>query len=158
MGRKMGTKMTQIVLVKKFVTKLQRLVNASRAIGYALSPNGRKGYTYFSYDSGGNGVGGLPRDVPKGHFAVYVGSERARFVVPTTYLSHPIFHTLLEKAEEEYGFDHQMGLTLPCEEVAFEYITSVLGREDPTVENLELNKILSFFYDTRHPSKVFSDC
>lgn len=28
---------------------------------------------------------------PKGHFAVYVGTEMKRFVVPTSYLKNPIF-------------------------------------------------------------------
>ncbi|XP_020085083.1 auxin-responsive protein SAUR50-like [Ananas comosus] len=69
------------------------------------------------------GVGGgddkLPQDVPKGHFAVYVGEHRSRFIVPISYLSHPEFQTLLRRAEEEFGFDHDMGLTIPCEEVVF---------------------------------------
>ncbi|OAY81854.1 Auxin-induced protein 15A [Ananas comosus] len=61
----------------------------------------------------------LPQDVPKGHFAVYVGEHRSRFIVPISYLSHPEFQTLLRRAEEEFGFDHDMGLTIPCEEVVF---------------------------------------
>ncbi|GLJ24055.1 hypothetical protein SUGI_0458500 [Cryptomeria japonica] len=146
MGIVMGNKIAQFFLLKKFLTKLYRLVDTSRVVGYALSPRARRGYTYFAYDCDETKLGGLPRDVPKGHFVVYVGSERSRFVIPTTYLSHPLFQILLEKAEEEYGFDHQMGLTLPCEEVFFEYITSVLERENPTVTNLELNKIIDSFH------------
>ncbi|KAK6143406.1 hypothetical protein DH2020_023754 [Rehmannia glutinosa] len=59
---------------------------------------------------------GLPVDVPKGHFAVYVGENRSRYIVPISFLSHPEFQCLLRRAEEEFGFDHEMGLTIPCEE------------------------------------------
>ncbi|RDX58011.1 Auxin-responsive protein SAUR50, partial [Mucuna pruriens] len=59
----------------------------------------------------------LPLDVPKGHFAVYVGENRSRYIVPISFLTHPQFQSLLRQAEEEFGFDHDMGLTIPCEEV-----------------------------------------
>lgn len=72
------------------------------------------------------GEDGLPQDVPKGHFAVYVGENRSRFIVPISYLAHPQFQTLLQMAEEEFGFHHDMGLTLPCEEVVFRSLTSTL--------------------------------
>ncbi|KAF8406541.1 hypothetical protein HHK36_008629 [Tetracentron sinense] len=64
-------------------------------------------------------------DVPKGHFAVYVGETyKKRFVVPISYLNHPSFQDLLSCAEEEYGFDHPMGgLTIPCNEDAFLILT-----------------------------------
>ncbi|CAA0815629.1 SAUR-like auxin-responsive protein family [Striga hermonthica] len=69
---------------------------------------------------------GLPVDVPKGHFAVYVGQNRARYIVPISFLGRPEFQGLLRQAEEEFGFDHDMGLTIPCEEVDFLYLTSML--------------------------------
>ncbi|CAN0910051.1 Auxin-responsive protein SAUR50 [Linum grandiflorum] len=56
-----------------------------------------------------------PVDVPKGHFAVYVGENRTRYIVPISFLTHPEFQFLLSRAEEEFGFDHDMGLTIPCE-------------------------------------------
>ncbi|KAL7118601.1 hypothetical protein ACP275_02G012900 [Erythranthe tilingii] len=68
----------------------------------------------------------LPEDVPKGHFAVYVGQNRSRYIVPISFLTHPEFQCLLRRAEEEFGFDHEMGLTLPCEEVVFRSLTSML--------------------------------
>ncbi|XP_073131101.1 protein SMALL AUXIN UP-REGULATED RNA 51-like [Henckelia pumila] len=69
---------------------------------------------------------GLPMDVPKGHFAVYVGENRTRYIVPISFLTHPEFQCLLRRAEEEFGFDHEMGITIPCEEVVFRSLTSML--------------------------------
>ncbi|PIN07130.1 hypothetical protein CDL12_20299 [Handroanthus impetiginosus] len=68
--------------------------------------------------------------VPKGHLAVYVGENKHknRFVVPISYLSHPLFQDLLRSSEEEYGFDHPMGgLTIPCSENAFKNVTAYLS-------------------------------
>ncbi|CAM8941724.1 unnamed protein product [Rhodiola kirilowii] len=68
-------------------------------------------------------------DVPRGHIAVYVGEiQMKRFVVPIAYLNHPLFAALLKIAEEEFGFQHPMGvLTIPCQEEAFVYLTSRLN-------------------------------
>ncbi|CAL9042378.1 unnamed protein product [Musa banksii] len=67
----------------------------------------------------------LAPDVPKGHFAVYVGDMEKRFVVPLSYLQHPLFQSLLHKAAEEYGFEHPRGmLRVPCNEDAFASLTS----------------------------------
>lgn len=67
-------------------------------------------------------------NVPKGHFAVYVGETHKRFVIPISYLSHPLFQELLRCAEEEFGFEHPMGgLTIPCCEDYFKSITSLLS-------------------------------
>ncbi|KAK4562501.1 hypothetical protein RGQ29_005129 [Quercus rubra] len=67
-------------------------------------------------------------DVPEGYLAVYVGeSEEKRFVIPISYLNQPAFQQLLNKAEEEFGFDHPMGgLTIPCNEDMFIDLTSRL--------------------------------
>ncbi|QCD91103.1 auxin-responsive protein SAUR50-like [Vigna unguiculata] len=69
---------------------------------------------------------GLPDDVPKGHFAVYVGENRTRYIIPISWLAYPQFQSLLQRAEEEFGFNHDMGLTIPCDEVAFESLTSMM--------------------------------
>ncbi|MCD7467126.1 Auxin-responsive protein saur50 [Datura stramonium] len=70
----------------------------------------------------------LPIDVPKGHFTVYVGENRTRYIVPISLLSHPEFQCLLRCSEEEFGFDHNMGITIPCEEFIFQSLTSMLMR------------------------------
>ncbi|VFQ63806.1 unnamed protein product [Cuscuta campestris] len=70
-------------------------------------------------------------EVPKGHFAVYVGEgEKKRFVLPITYLKDHSFQDLLCQAEEEFGFDHPMGgLTIPCTEDTFlDIISSMSSR------------------------------
>jgi SAUR family protein len=67
-------------------------------------------------------------DVPKGHFAVYVGEFKKRFVIPIAYLNYPLFQDLLNLAEEEFGYDHPMGgLTIPCSEEYFISLTSALN-------------------------------
>nr|GMC87078.1 auxin-responsive protein SAUR21-like [Ipomoea batatas] len=67
-------------------------------------------------------------EVPKGHFAVYVGEiEKKRFVIPVSFLKDPSFQDLLCQAEEEFGFDHPTGgLTIPCMEDTFLEIISNL--------------------------------
>ncbi|XP_010548086.1 PREDICTED: auxin-responsive protein SAUR21-like [Tarenaya hassleriana] len=61
--------------------------------------------------------------VPKGHLPVYVGEhkeEKKRFVIPVSYINHPLFMGFIKRAEEEFGFNPQMGaLTIPCKEEAF---------------------------------------
>ncbi|KAK6911378.1 Small auxin-up RNA [Dillenia turbinata] len=73
-----------------------------------------------------NGMFSATNDVPKGHLAVYIGEiHKKRFVIPISYLSHPLFQDLLQWREEEFGFDHPMGgLTIPCSEEYFISLTS----------------------------------
>lgn len=64
--------------------------------------------------------------VPKGCLAVSVGKEDKeevkRFVIPMDYLGHPSFQVLLREAEEEFGFQQQGLLKIPCEVSVFEKI------------------------------------
>ena len=71
----------------------------------------------------------LDSDIPQGYFAVYVGENRIRYVIPISFLHQPAFQNLLCQAEEELGFDRdRMGLTLPCRHDVFESIVSRLDR------------------------------
>ncbi|KAB2604638.1 hypothetical protein D8674_037958 [Pyrus ussuriensis x Pyrus communis] len=67
-------------------------------------------------------------NVPKGHFAVYVGEEqKRRLVVPISYLNHQWFQDFLRCSEEKFGFTHPMGgITIPCTEEAFTCHSSCL--------------------------------
>ncbi|XP_015893292.2 auxin-responsive protein SAUR21 [Ziziphus jujuba] len=73
-----------------------------------------------------------------GHFVVYVGDDeeqgRKRFVVPISYLKHPLFKDLLNKAAEEFGFDHVGGLTVPCDEKDFIDLTSRISKSSKSKE------------------------
>ncbi|KAJ4759522.1 SAUR-like auxin-responsive family protein [Rhynchospora pubera] len=65
---------------------------------------------------------------PKGHLAVYVagdakeGGSPRRFVVPVVYFNHPLFGELLKEAEEEFGYGHPGGITIPCPVSKFEKV------------------------------------
>ncbi|KAF3794898.1 hypothetical protein EJ110_NYTH04572 [Nymphaea thermarum] len=65
--------------------------------------------------------------VPKGYFAVYVGDSRKPFVIPTSYLKNPTFQALLRRAEEEFSFEHHSGLTIQCNEDAFQTLTAQMA-------------------------------
>ncbi|CAH8262719.1 unnamed protein product [Arabidopsis lyrata] len=77
-------------------------------------------------NGGGYEEDDLPLDVPKGHFPVYVGHNRSTYIVPISFLTNLDFQCLLRRAEEEFGFDHDMGLTIPCDELFFQDLTSMI--------------------------------
>ncbi|OWM69484.1 auxin-responsive protein SAUR50-like [Punica granatum] len=60
--------------------------------------------------------------VPKGYLAVCVGKELKRYVIPMAHLSHQAFGILLQEAEEEFGFEQEGVLKIPCEVALFEKI------------------------------------
>ncbi|KAG5141440.1 hypothetical protein JHK82_017135 [Glycine max] len=60
--------------------------------------------------------------VPKGFLAVCVGKELKRFIIPTDYLRHQAFEMLLQEAEEEFGFQQEGVLKIPCQVSVFEKI------------------------------------
>ncbi|OAY69475.1 auxin-responsive protein SAUR72 [Ananas comosus] len=67
-------------------------------------------------------------DVPKGYLAVCVGEEMQRYVIPTEYLGHRAFEALLREAEEEFGFQQEGVLRIPCEVGVFESILTVVEK------------------------------
>jgi len=63
---------------------------------------------------------------PTGFFALYVGEEHQRHVVPTSYLSHPLFKMLLEKSYNEFGFQQRNGLVVPCSVSTFQEVVNAI--------------------------------
>ncbi|CAN0847153.1 Auxin-responsive protein SAUR41 [Linum grandiflorum] len=60
---------------------------------------------------------------PMGYFAVYVGEDKERYVVPTGFLSHPLFKMLMEKAYSDQQRDR---LVIPCSVSTFQEIVNAI--------------------------------
>nr|KYP59144.1 hypothetical protein KK1_014573 [Cajanus cajan] len=45
------------------------------------------------------------------------------------YLNHPLFSQLLKEAEEEYGFDQQGTMIIPCHVKDFRYVQDLIHKE-----------------------------
>lgn len=126
------TGIRQIVKLKGFLQKWQHVTlgtksprsgQVPRGISPAISKRLRDSNVYCDSDEDTSCHSPEPPpDVPKGYLAVYVGPELRRFIIPTSYLADPLFKVLLEKVEEEFGFDHSGGLTIPCEIETFKYL------------------------------------
>ncbi|CAA7403706.1 unnamed protein product [Spirodela intermedia] len=71
--------------------------------------------------------------VPRGCVVVMVGKEGEeeleRFVVPLSYLGHPLFAPLLREAAEEYGFRHRGAVAIPCSPAEFRSVLELIDRE-----------------------------
>ncbi|XVF45410.1 hypothetical protein PTKIN_Ptkin02bG0203500 [Pterospermum kingtungense] len=67
------------------------------------------------------------RKIPKGYFAVYVGENQKRFVIPVSFLNQPSFQDLLGLSEKEFGYNPTGGLRIPCDEEIFLDVTSRLN-------------------------------
>nr|XP_043622937.1 auxin-responsive protein SAUR72-like [Erigeron canadensis] len=65
-------------------------------------------------------------NVPQGHLPVYVGEEMERFVVNADLLNHPVFINLLNKSAQEYGYEQQGVLRIPCHVFVFERFLEAL--------------------------------
>ncbi|CAI0450448.1 unnamed protein product [Linum tenue] len=76
--------------------------------------------------------------VPHGYVPVYVGDEMERFVVSAELLNHPVFVGLLNKSAQEYGYEQQGGLRIPCHVLVFERVMEAirLGLESHDLDDL----------------------
>eukprot|EP01018_Ginkgo_biloba_P020017 Gb_02928 [translate_table: standard] len=150
-----GNKIRHIVRLRQIVRKWRKLAcarKAALALGCKISARWSR-CSYISDDEcGRSNSGSIPPDVPAGHLAVYVGKQCTRFVIRATYLNHPVFRALLDMAEEEFGYNHQGGLSIPCDELMFEHILRLLGRNDPSARHLNLDELQRNFCNEWHCS------
>ena len=62
--------------------------------------------------------------------AIYVGTNRQRFVIPTRLLNLPIFVALLNKAGEKFGLRLSGGLVFPYEVGFFKEVLRFLEKDE----------------------------
>ncbi|KAI4346512.1 hypothetical protein L6164_007402 [Bauhinia variegata] len=87
------------------------------------------------------------RRTPPGFLAVYVGMERQRFVIPARFLNLRIFKGLLKKAEEEFGFQCNGGLVLPCEVGFFKVLLKHLNKDEGRFGKFSLEEFVKIVSD-----------
>ncbi|XP_043711012.1 auxin-responsive protein SAUR50-like [Telopea speciosissima] len=130
----------------KKVDKIRQIVQLKQVIKRwkAMSLRCRSVLSYPD-DSESDSNSGSSRRIPPGFLAVYVGLERKRFLIPTRYLNLPIFISLLQKAEEEFGYQAHGGLALPCDVGFFKELLKVLEKDEQSFRRLELDEFLKMF-------------
>ncbi|RWR80671.1 auxin-responsive protein SAUR36 [Cinnamomum micranthum f. kanehirae] len=109
---------------------MTKICNWGRRLTQSLRPPLLRASSYSRIDQ--TPLDEKPVQVPKGHLAVYVGQKDGdphRFLVPIIYFNHPLFGQLLREAEEEYGFHHPGGITIPCQISEFESVQMKIAGE-----------------------------
>lgn len=104
--------------ISKLISWGRRLTNGAKSLCLAKPASG-----YVPMDQAP--IREKPVSVPKGYLAVSVGQKDGDFhrvLVPVIYFNHPLFGKLLREAEEEYGFNQQGGITIPCRFSEFEQV------------------------------------
>lgn len=81
--------------------------------------------------------------VPVGHLPVYVGEEMERFIVSAELLNHPVFIQLLNKSAQEYGYEQQGVLRIPCDVVDFEKVLAALKAGEISIDVQDLINSIS---------------
>ena len=130
-------KINQIVRLKQVIKKWKEM---STKLRYATSADA----TDTDSDTDTGMAASRPR-TPSGFLAVYAGSERERFLIPTRYVNLPVFVTLLKRAEEEYGFKFSGGIVVPCEVGFFRKVLEILEKDERKFGRLELDEFLKMF-------------
>ncbi|GLJ10508.1 hypothetical protein SUGI_0129530 [Cryptomeria japonica] len=117
----------------------------------------------FSIIGRGNGKGRsrwVPADVPQGHLAVYVGGyeTKQRFIIPATYVNHPLIRALLDKAEEEFGMNENGPIFLPCHPLIFDRYIMLLIRTNVGLSRWQIEQVLNrccYLYSSDQSSCTF---
>ena len=150
MDSKKSNKISEIVRLQQILKKWKKLANAPRN----SNKNGSHSSTSSSSNNGSKSIKFLKKTlsftdtssmlstevVPKGFLAVCVGKELKRFIIPTEYLGHQAFGVLLREAEEEFGFQQEGVLKIPCEVAVFEKILEVVEEKRDHVFFLNAKK------------------
>ncbi|KAK6915210.1 Small auxin-up RNA [Dillenia turbinata] len=130
---KKSNKISEIVRLQQILKKWKKLANepknSNKTIKNNISSSSSKSIKFLkkTLSFSDNSVSSVSNDVvPKGFFAICVGKELKRYIIPTEYLGHQAFGILLREAEEEFGFQQEGVLKIPCEVSVFERILKIV--------------------------------
>lgn len=128
MDSKKSNKISEIVRLQQIVKKWKKLANASKKTTNTAGGKSMKFFqrtlSFTDVSAATTGYGG--EAIPKGFLAVCVGKELKRYIIPMEYLGHEAFGILLRKAEEEFGFQQEGVLKIPCDVSMFDSILNLL--------------------------------
>ncbi|KAL0925731.1 hypothetical protein M5K25_004098 [Dendrobium thyrsiflorum] len=124
-----SNKITEIVRLQQMLKKWKKLAISPKKIFLGRTLSSSK----TSSSSSSSSSSSVTNGVPKGFLAVCVGEKKERFVIPTEYLSHRAFSVLLKEAEEEFGFQQEGVLRMPCEVSVFQSILKVVEKNKERV-------------------------
>ncbi|KAE8736276.1 putative mitochondrial adenine nucleotide transporter BTL1-like [Hibiscus syriacus] len=146
MESKKSNKIRQIVRLQQILKKWKNVANAPKNTSSSTNSS-----TATTSGGGSRSIKFLKRTlsfsdvnsegIPKGFLAVCVGKELKRFIIPTEYLGHEAFRILLRRAEEEFGFQQEGVLKIPCEVALFEKILDVVQHKDENSLLLVLHEL-----------------
>lgn len=175
MDSKKSNKIREIVRLQQILKKWKKVANTSKNDSVsavttttatttvtATSGSSNKGIKFLKRTLSFTDVSSSNNDiVPKGFLAVCVGKELKKFIIPTHYLRHQAFEMLLQEAEEEFGFQQEGVLKIPCEVSVFEKILKVVEDKKEAFLSLhefglsgENNKINSCEVTPTHHAQV----
>ncbi|KAF9675113.1 hypothetical protein SADUNF_Sadunf10G0197600 [Salix dunnii] len=132
---KKSNKISDIVRLQQILKKWRKAANAPKSSSSSSSSstnssNASKSIKFIkrtlSFTDLSSSSASSNDAVPKGYLAVCVGKELKRYIIPTEYLGHQAFGILLREAEEEFGFQQEGVLKIPCEVAVFEKILKVV--------------------------------
>ncbi|KAL2321436.1 hypothetical protein Fmac_025815 [Flemingia macrophylla] len=133
MDSKKCNKMREVVRLQQILNKWKKAASNNTATATtSSSSSAAKGIKFLkrtlSFTDNNNNI----EVVPKGFLAVCVGKELKRFIIPTHHLRHQAFQMLLQQAEEEFGFQQEGVLKIPCQVSVFEKILKAVedNKED----------------------------
>ncbi|XP_030551688.1 auxin-responsive protein SAUR71-like [Rhodamnia argentea] len=142
-----SNKIREVVRLRRLLKKWRNFAKSSKAATSvaAMSPNRgsiHKGINFLKRsisslssddDDGSNNSrkhsSSNNNAVPRGYLAVCVGEELQRFVIPMHYLDSPAFGSLLQEAEEVFGFQQTGVLRIPCNVSVFGSVLDMVERE-----------------------------
>ncbi|XP_022886832.1 auxin-responsive protein SAUR32-like [Olea europaea var. sylvestris] len=129
MDSRKSNKIREIVRLQQILKKWKKLAIKNKTSSVTLG-SGSKSIKFLkktlSFTESSISSSMSSEQVPKGYIAVCTGKELKRFVIPMEYLGHQAFRVLLREAEEEFGFQQEGVLKIPCEVELFEKILKLM--------------------------------